>query len=127
MPDFDSKVLKTDVDSLIRRMESDGYMTMEGLNENDVLIVHAGGQDIELSVVKQGSDEIMVTSNGAWGITPYLTDDWGTTLHPWGLSMWPHRLSVGNRLILGVVYTPPVERITLRKAGEEATIPLTDE
>jgi len=115
MSDFDSKILKVDVETLTRRMEEKGYYTLEDLGESDSLVVHAGGQDIELSVVKPGSDEVMVVSGGPWGIVEHLTSDWGTTLHPWGLSMWPHRISVGNRLVLGVWYTPPVERVTLRR------------
>lgn len=107
------KMLVPVLETLAKQMEERGYFTLDGLGEGDTLVVHAGGQDIGLAVVKQGSHTVMVSSAGPWSIATHFTEFWGTTLHFAGMSMFPHRIAIGCRLVIDSLYTPPVERVTI--------------
>lgn len=123
-----AKTLAPVVETLLRRLEENGYVTTEGLDDGDALVVHAGGQDIQLLAIAGDPTSVIVTSTGDWRIFMHKPGAWGCTLHPDGLTVVSHRIAVGLRLVIDAVYTPPIDRITLRRAGEELHIaPVPDD
>ena len=98
---------------LMRKVSETARLDAADLREGDRVLIRAGGQEIRCDVVSPTTGRIMCTSTGAWGIHAHLTDAWGSTMHARGLSIRYHVWILGSRFVLGALYAPPIERITL--------------